>query len=167
MTISEEKFAEIVEKHQSRIRHLCKVYTKRAQDEKDLFQEILIQIWKSLPAFNGDAELSTWMYRIGVNTAISFMRKKNTRKGYYSSYQKEKERTGTNYFEHRYDVQDERAQKLYMAIDKLNVLEKAILTMYLDDFSYREIGYVADMTENHVGVKLNRIKKKLTKLIDA
>lgn len=166
MNISEEKFAEIVETHQSRIKHLCKVYTNRTQDEKDLFQEILIQIWKSLPSFKGDAEISTWMYRIGVNTAISFIRKKKTREGYYSSYQKEKDNDGTDYYEHKYSRQDERTQKLYKAIDKLNVLEKAIITMYLDDFSYREIGFVTDMTENYVGVKLNRIKKKLSKVID-
>lgn len=167
MNISEEKFAKIIEEHQSRLRHLCRVYTNRVQDEKDLFQEILIQIWNSLPSFKGDAEISTWMYRIGVNTAISFIRKKNTRQGYYSSYQKEQANEGADYFEHEYHKLDERTHKLYSAIDKLNVSEKAIITMYLDDFSYREIGFVTDMTENHVGVKLSRIKKKLSKLIDA
>lgn len=77
MNISEEKFAKIIEENQSRLRHLCKVYANRVQDEKDLFQEIIIQIWRSLPSFKGDANITTWMYRIGVNTAISFIRKGN------------------------------------------------------------------------------------------
>lgn len=166
MNLSEGKFAELIEENQSKLRHLCRVYSKNTGDEKDLFQEILIQIWKSLPSFKGEAEISTWMYRIGVNTAISFIRKKNTRQEYYSSYKKEQETKGAAYYEPEYERPDERTHKLYLAIDKLNVSEKAIITMYLDDFSYREIGFVTGMTENHVGVKLNRIKKKLSKLID-
>lgn len=165
MNISEEKFAEIIEENQARLRHLCKVYTNCAQDEKDLFQEMIIQIWRSLPSFKGDANISTWMYRIGVNTAISFIRKKKTRQDYYSSYKKEKEGEATGYYEPGYSKIDEQAKRLYEAIDKLNVSEKAIITMYLDDFSYKEIGFVTDMTENYVGVKLNRIKQKLSKLI--
>lgn len=169
MNISEEKFAEIIEENQSRLRHLCKVYTNRVQDEKDLFQEIIIEIWRSMPSFKGDANITTWMYRIGVNTAISFIRKKETRQNYYSSYKKERERGGeaTEYYEPDYGKVDEQTQMLYKAIDKLNVSEKAIITMYLDDFSYKEIGFVTDMTENYVGVKLNRIKKKLSNLIGA
>lgn len=167
MTLSEEKFAEIIEQNQSQLRHLCRVYAKSASEKKDLFQVILIQIWKSLPSFKGEAEVSTWMYRIGVNTAISYIRKKNTRLEYHTSYQKEKQSENFNYHNQKFGHQNEQTRKLYEAIDRLNVSEKAIITMYLDDFSYREIGFVTDMTENHVGVKLNRIKKKLSKLIDA
>lgn len=166
MTISEEKFAELIDQEKNRLFHLCRVYADRPQDEKDLFQEIIIQIWHSLPSFNGNADISTWMYRIGVNTAISFLRKKKTRQNYYSAFQKEKKNGVNSSYEHDYAKDDEQVHKLYNAIEKLNISEKIIITMYLDDFSYKEIGFATGMTENHVGVKLNRIKKKLSNLID-
>lgn len=165
MTINEEQFAELIDQERDRLLHLCRVYTDRREDEKDLFQEIIIQVWHSLPSFNEDAKLSTWIYRIAVNTAISFVRKKNTRQQYYSNYKSERQTKETWYSAPDVKDEDPQTRQLYEAISQLNVSEKAVVTMYLDDFSYKEIAFVTDMTTNHVGVKLSRIKDKLSKII--
>ena len=101
---------------------------------------------------------------MAINTAISFARKKKTRQNYYSKYKDEQEAKP------QYDVQrseeDERVITLFNAISQLNASEKAIITMYLEDFSYADIAFVTEITENYVGVKLNRIKKKLSNIIE-
>lgn len=165
MNISKEKFAKLIDENRGRLQHLCRVYSGQAEEEKDLFQEIIIQIWRSLPSFKGNAKLSTWMYRIGVNTAISHLRKKKTRQDYYASYEKEQKAGRKQHYTPADVEENENTQQLYAAIAQLNISEKAVITMYLDDFSYQEIAFVTGITENYVGVKLNRIKQKLTKLI--
>jgi len=99
-----------------------------------------------------------------VNVAISFQRKRKTRKKYHRKYSRE----NTPNQQHRREeeeVENERAEQLYNAISTLNASEKAIITMYLEGFSYAEIAYVTDLTENYVGVRLNRIRKKLSNKI--
>ncbi|MDZ7693475.1 MAG: sigma-70 family RNA polymerase sigma factor [Balneolaceae bacterium] len=164
MNVTEDEFAEIVRDNEDRLRHLSRVYANRKGDEKDLFQEMLIQIWKSLPSFEGDAKLSTWIYRLAVNTAISFVRKKQTRKEYGTKYRKDQQENNTHYIDPS-SQESTQLHELYEAISELNASEKAIITMYLEDFSYLEIAFVTDISENYVGVKLHRIKKKLSKKI--
>jgi len=166
VNITDEKFASIIKQNEDRLKHLCRVYADRKADEEDLFQEILIQAWRSLPSFDGKASIDTWLYRLAVNTAISFVRKRKTRQNYYDDYKKEQSsQPQDRHMPHHSD--NEQLDKIYEAISTLNASEKAIITMYLEDFSYAEISYVADITENYVGVKLNRIKKKLSNKIDS
>lgn len=165
--MSEEQFLELVEENEERFRHLCRIYADRSAGEKDLYQEILIQIWRALPSFEGSASIHTWAYRIALNTAISFVRKKRTRRDYHDRYRREKaSRRGRRHTAPDKWDEPERVITLYDAIGRLNPSEKAILSMYLEDFSYAEIAYVTDITENHVGVKLHRIKKKLSQIIE-
>lgn len=164
MNITEEEFAKIIKNNEDRLSHLSRVYADRTDEQQDIFQEIIIQIWRSLPSFNGEAKIDTWIYRLAINTAISFVRKKKTRQNYYSDYKDEKNsQEDTN---HLHDEENDKLKALYNAISELNASEKAIITMYLEDFSYSEIAFVTDITENYVGVKLNRIKKKLSKIIE-
>ena len=165
MNISEEEFANIINDNRGRLRHLSRVYARHSYEEKDIFQEIIIQIWHSLPSFKEDAKLSTWLYRVGVNTAISFVRKRNTRQQYHEAYKNEQDEHSSQNFEVSHQSNSEQLDKIYRAIEKLNLSERTIITMYLEDFSYQEIAYVTDLTQNHVGVKLNRIKNKLSKSI--
>jgi len=164
--ITEKEFTDIIKDNEERLKHLSRVYADRMDEEQDIYQEIAIQLWRSLPTFNGKANINTWVYRLAVNTAISFARKKRTRQNYYSKFKKEKgarhNMTGalTNASE------DERVVTLYDAISELNPSEKAIITMYLEEFSYEEIAFVTDITENYVGVKLHRIKNKLSNIIE-
>lgn len=164
--ISEEEFTKIIQNNRDRLGHLCRVYCDLKADEDDLFQEMLIQIWRSLPSFNGNAKIDTWIYRLAINTAISFNRRKNTRKKYYSDYKEERKAAKSNRenSSHR-SGENEQLEQIYKAISTLDDSEKAIITMHLEGFSYAEISYVADITKNYVGVKLNRIKKKLSKII--
>lgn len=166
MDISEEEFTKIIKNNRDRLGHLCRVYCDRKADEDDLFQEILIQIWRSLPSFNGEANIDTWIYRLAINTAISFNRRKNTRKKYHSDFKEERKAAKKNRENSSYrSGENEQLDKIYEAISTLDDSEKAIITMHLEGFSYTEISYVVDITENYVGVKLNRIKKKLSKII--
>lgn len=165
MNISEKEFCQIINTNSGRLHHLCRVYAEHKEDEKDIFQEIVIQVWESLSSFNEEAQLSTWIYRIGLNTAISFTRKKKTRKKYYRAYKKEQKSLEVNSAINPIEESSEKLDLIYDAIDQLNLSEKTIITMYLEDFSYKEIGYVTDLTENHVGVKLSRIKDKLSNLL--
>lgn len=165
MKITEKEFEKIIWDNESRLRHLCRIYANHEGEEKDLFQEIIIQIWRSLPSFNGNATIETWVYRLAINTSISFVRKKKTRRNYYSKYRKEKKRKRQNEKDGLKESKNEQVKTLYDAISELNASEKAIITMYLEDFSYSEIGFVANISENYVGVKLHRIKKKLSKII--
>ncbi|MDZ7716363.1 MAG: RNA polymerase sigma factor [Balneolaceae bacterium] len=165
MDFSEKEFEKIIRRNKKRLKHLCRVYANRREDEKDLFQEIVVEIWRSLSSFKGDAKIDTWIYRLAINTAISFIRKKKTRKKYHSKYHKEKD-TRKEAPEIITGEKNEKVESLYKAIEELDTTEKAIITMYLDNFSYAEIAYVTDITENYVGVKLHRIKNKLSKMIN-
>lgn len=164
MEATEQEFLDILDKNEGQLMHLCRTYAGRVEEQKDLYQDIIIQIWQSLPEFNGKARLSTWMYRIGVNTAISFVRKKTARQNYHNEYQKEKEST-TDIHTEKEKNEDKGIDALYNAISTLNASEKAIISMHLEGFTYAEISYVTDITENYVGVKLNRIKNKLSKIL--
>ena len=165
MNITEQEFSQLVADNEGRLRNLCRVYADSEADQEDIFQEILIQIWHSLPSFNGNAKIETWIYRLAINTAISFVRKKQTRQKYRSKFKEQQE------FEPNRGIifqesEDQQVVTLYNAISELNPSEKAIITMYLEDFSYAEISFVTDISENYVGVKLHRIKKKLSNIIE-
>lgn len=165
MELSKREFIRIIKENDVRLKHLCRVYAADKAGEKDLYQEIIIQLWNSLPQFKGNSKISTWMYRIGLNVSVSFVRKQQTRRKYHRAYRKEKQ-TNPN-VKYEPDEKDKtKLNQLYQAISQLNTSEKAIITMYLENFSYSEIADITQITENYVGVKLNRIKKKLTKIID-
>lgn len=164
MKINEDEFVMIIEENNDRIRHLCRAYAHNRGDEEDIYQEIVIELWHSLSSFNGDSTLATWIYRVAINVAISFKRKRKTRQKYHRAYFNEnKERKESTLDKNNNTFEDNKIDNLYNAIHALNDAEKAIVTMYLEGFTYSEIAYVVDITENYVGVKLNRIKKKLSK----
>lgn len=165
MNVDKQEFLKIIEENNARLRHLCKVYAADSSDEEDLYQEIVLQIWRSLPQFKGDAKLSTWVYRIALNVSISFVREKKTRQKYHRAYQKENE-IKSEVEAKTIDKNKMKMKQLYDAISQLNASEKAIITMYLEDFTYAEMAKVTNITKNYVGVKLNRIKQKLTQIIN-
>lgn len=166
MEIDDKQFVETIRRNEGRLKHLCRVYTDRKADRKDLFQEIVLQAWRSWDSFNAEAKVDTWLYRLAVNTAISHVRKQKTRSRYLSSYKKEKKTASQDRRPFPHQAGSHKLDQIYRAIDTLDASEKAIITMYLEDFSYAEISYVADITENYVGVKLNRIKKKISNKIE-
>ncbi len=149
-----------MQEHQALLHKVCNLYCFSLQDKQDLFQEIIIQVWKSYPGFRGEAKFSTWLYRIALNTAISDLRKQKKRV------------TGrdTSSFpagleEGSYDQeQEEQLQQLYAAIGQLTEVEKALVMLYLEDKSYDEMEEILGINQNNLRVKMNRIKEKLRKL---
>jgi RNA polymerase sigma factor (sigma-70 family) len=156
------QFAGIISQNQGILHKISSLYCNDSEEKKDLFQEILYQLWRSYPTFRNESKISTWIYRVALNTAITFLRKRKARPGQNSFTEKIP------------DIQDDSEQELldrqfkllYTSIEKLDKVEKAIIMLYLEGSSYEEIADIIGITGNHVGVKLNRIKAKLKSLIN-
>jgi len=154
----EIEFVTLVQEHQNLIHKICRLYTNSDAEHKDLFQEITIQLWKAYPKFRGDAKFSTWMYRVGINTAISLYRKSKNRIQSFSfddvSYKIPQNETYD-------DTQDQQLKSIYAALNHLNDIDKAVIFLYLEDKNYKEISEAIGISEVNARVKMNRIKKKL------
>lgn len=139
---------------------ICNVYAFSSADKEDLFQEIVVQLWKAFPKFRGDSKFSTWLYRVALNTAISDLRK-----------QKRKVDLSFPEFIPRdsADIKDENEKEeklkfLYVAIAQLNEIDRAVVMLYLDDTSYEEMESILGISQGTLRVKMNRIKEKLRHL---
>jgi RNA polymerase sigma-70 factor (ECF subfamily) len=129
-------------------------------DREDLFQEIVIQLWKAYPKFRGESKFSTWMYRIALNTAISGLRKQ---KNHITTL--EPDRLPVEIQEEAYNPQrEEQLQQMYTAIRRLSEIERALVMLYLEDKPYDEMEDILGINQNNLRVKMNRIKEKLRKL---
>lgn len=152
---NKEKFEKIIIQHRSIISKVCFLYAGEEEFE-DYYQEVLFQLWRSLPKFRGESEISTWIYRISLNTCISFIRK--DRKMKKVPLQQE-----LNFSNN--DVESKmQIRELYYLINQLNKLEKAMILLWLDEKSYEEIVAITGLSRNNVAVKLSRIKEKLKKM---
>jgi len=152
-----EKFQEDIFQHQALVHKICQMYRDTKQDREDLFQEIIYQLWKSYPQFEGRSKISTWMYRIGLNTAMATFRKPTIINI---------ELAPNAEIANSMDDTDERRERLWWAVKKMNEADRAIITLYLDDLNYQEIAEITGISENYVGVRLNRIKEKIRKLLN-
>lgn len=161
----EHKFLELVNENRNRILRVCRVYAWNSTDQDDLYQEILFQIWRSLPALKEKQFASTWLYRVAINTAISFVRKRTLRSDRVV-YVEHADLTRT--IESRQPTEEnvnDRIANLYTAIFKLDPLEKALVTLFLEDLTYEQIAEATGISANNVGVMLHRAKKKLSGLM--
>ncbi|WP_267401848.1 MULTISPECIES: sigma-70 family RNA polymerase sigma factor [unclassified Chryseobacterium] len=152
----EKTFIAFLKGNQRIVHKVCRIYTDNKEDHEDLFQEITIQLWKSFPGFKGDAKFSTWMYRVALNTAITLFKKAKrndvTTAIDVSSLRIEYE---------TYEDDEHKLKRMYQAIYTLSDIEKALIMMYLEDKSYREIGEILGITEGNARVKMNRAKNNL------
>ena len=155
------EFIELIATHQGLIHKVCRMYCDKPEDRQDLFQEIVLQLWRAYDSFKGEAKVSTWMYRIALNTAISGFRKAKRRPPIESLSERV---IALSRYEPNYD-DDEKRRFLYQAINQLSEVEKAIVMLHLEDHSYDEIAEIVGITRNYVGVKLNRIKEKLRQIL--
>ena len=154
----EIEFVTLVQEHQNLIHKICRLYTNSDAEHKDLFQEITIQLWKAYPKFRGDSKFSTWMYRVGINTAISLYRKSKRKILSYSFDDVSYKIPQTETYD---DTQDKQLKSIYAALNHLNDIDKAVILLYLEDKSYKEISDTIGISEVNARVKMNRIKKKL------
>ncbi len=154
------RFIKNVEDHIGIIHKICNIYCNNAEDRQDLFQDVMLQLWKSYPRFKGKSEFSTWMYRVSLNTALYFVRKENK----HPNIQNLDERTAIipEYDNDKSEL-DEEVKFLLKAIDKLKKIDKAIIMLYLERKSYEDISEITGFSKSNVSVKLVRIKRQLEK----
>ncbi len=156
----EAQFEKQIKEHQLLIYKVCRIYAYNDVDRQDLYQEIIIQLWKAYQTFRAESKFSTWLYRVSLNTAISGLRKKKHLIQSYEPYNLPIELGDTDYDKQ----QDENLKELYIAIEKLNETEKAIVMLYLENKTYEEMEDVLGINQGNLRVKMNRIKDKLRNL---
>jgi len=150
----EKEFVEMIQKHSQIIYKVATFYVDQTQTLDDLYQETVLNLWKAFPNFRGESAVSTWVYRIALNTCVSFFRRKKN-KPVFTELQTEIE-----------DIQEDKEliDELYRSINRLGKLERALILLYLDDKSYKEISEITGLSLTNVATKLNRIKNKLKEL---
>ncbi|HVS96950.1 MAG TPA: sigma-70 family RNA polymerase sigma factor [Puia sp.] len=156
----QDTFIELVNANRNILYKICRMYGATDPDRQDLFQEIVIQLWRSYPSFRGEARFSTWLYRIALNTAISDLRKQRRHGPAPDPEQLSIPLQDLQYASDK----AEQLQQLYAAIDRLTEVEKALTMLYLEDKSYQEMEEILGISQNNLRVKMNRIKEKLRKM---
>lgn len=152
----EDEFVRVIKKNEGLIFKITTIYTDNREDQQDLYQDIVYQLWKSFDSFRGESKLSTWMYRIALNTALTHI-KRNKRKGHSVTIDKVVLRQTELYD----TVFEERIKILYGYIHQLNVLEKGLMLLLLEGKSYTEVSEITGLTPSNVGTRISRIKTKL------
>jgi RNA polymerase sigma-70 factor (ECF subfamily) len=157
----EEQFKQIIDENSDRIMHTCRYYNPNTEDQKDMYQEILVNVWKSLDSFRGESKISTWVYRIAINTSLNFTGK---------AFRQMKLMVDKDVQNMNLLIDDDKQLKeqfetdlenLQTRLNQLSVIEKAMISLMLEDLSMREIADIIGLTENNVRVKIHRIKEKL------
>ena len=153
MTDTERQFAKTIREHKSTIYTVCYMFSKDDDEVNDLFQEVLINLWKGYESFGHRSDIRTWIYRVALNTCISLDRKKR--------------RSGTvrlamdiNLFEDR-DEDTRQVDLLHKRIQRLQPFDRAIVLLWLEDLSYEEIGQIVGISTKNVSVRLFRIREQL------
>jgi RNA polymerase sigma-70 factor (ECF subfamily) len=154
----EREFLDMIAAQKRVIYKVCYIYAKDQDDLNDLFQEVVLNLWKSFPSYRGDSTVTTWVYRIAMNTCITFLRRSNTRlqtipmtADVASLVADEEGRTG-------------QLQELYRLINRLGKLERALILLWLEERSYQEMADILGISKANVAVKLLRTKEKLKKM---
>ena len=155
--IDQQEFMGWIQENEGIIYKITRAYESNPTYQKDLFQEIIFQLWKAYPKFRREAKVSTWMYRISLNTSITYTRRKN-RQAPTSFDLPEK-------IDEEDSLKEEQIQQLYNSIRQLNPVDKGLILLYLEGKNYEEIGKIMGITSSNVGTRLGRIKTKLRNLV--
>jgi RNA polymerase sigma-70 factor (ECF subfamily) len=145
-----------IDQYKALIFKIVRAYGDTVMDQDDLFQEISIQVWRSIPAFRNESAVTTWIYRIALNTAISWVTRER-------KYRKANDAVDhiPDVLTHTHKPEDEQLTWLYKAIHALDEIDRSVALLLLDGFSYKEMAVILGITVSNVGVKINRIKKQL------
>lgn len=158
---TETTFLKLINRHKGIVYKASRIYADSVENREDLQQEILIQLWKSYQNFKGNSEFSTWMYRVAINTAITYLKKEKQRSGNHTEVP------------HHFEVQqedynpakDRQLEIFYSAVQELNPLEKAVIFYFMEGMSHKEIGNNLGLSEGNARVKLSRTKEKIQQII--
>ena len=154
----EQVFKEIFQANSKKIYHLCYGYTNDEDSANDLLQETFIKVWQNLDKFRNQSMISTWIYRIAVNSCLTYLKKEN---------RQQKDELTPNIIEnHKEDIseKEEQVKALYKCITQLEETDRLIITMVMDEVPYPEIAEISGISEGNLRVKIHRIKNKLTEL---
>jgi RNA polymerase sigma factor (sigma-70 family) len=154
----EIEFERQINEHRGLIHKVCRMYAWSEADRQDLFQEIVIHLWKAYPKFKGLSKFSTWLYRVAINTAVTGLRQQ---KDFITSYEPD---LLPVHIADDGGHEEDQWQQLYGAIAQLNEIEKAIVMLYMEDRSYEEMEEILGMSQGSLRVKMSRIKDKLRQL---
>lgn len=141
------------------------MYAQNRAESDDMFQEICIQVWRAYPQFKGDSKFSTWLYRVSINTAISWIRKEKK----HRLDNRDDEKLFGVHDDTPFYVTEEKVEQiaaLHRAIQKLNDVDRSLVLLYLEDVAYAEISEILGLTMTNIKVKMNRVKKRLKKLME-
>ena len=154
----EQEFITVIRSYERVIYKVCYLYTTPSAPLSDLYQDVVLNLWKAFPKFRKECKISTWIYRIALNTCISFIRKeKNIPEIVTLTHEAE-------WMSNEKDDFKEMLRELYRLINKLGQLDKSIILLYLEEKSYEELAEITGLTTTNVATKLNRIKDKLRKM---
>jgi len=170
MQNKEQVFNNLLTENKDRLYRLCRGFIGDSGEVDDLFQEIMINVWNNIEKFRGEAKMSTWLYRIATNTALLYRKRSNKRNqilqaglGIPSAQQYASENQLRQKIEQ--EKQLNQLNQLIQAINQLEKQDRIIITLVLEGFSYQEIAEVVGISVNYIGVKINRIKNKLSKKV--
>ncbi len=157
MKVSKNHFLKVIDEHQGIITSLCRIYYKNLEDQHDARQDVILQLWKSFPAYRGDAEVSTWIYRVCLNTILSKKRKESRRlESEPITPYHEKINTGQS-------GADDTLQLFNRVLNDFNDLDRAVIILHLEGYKNKEIGDMFALTQTNVSTRLYRIKVELRK----
>lgn len=154
----EQEFLSVIRQYERVIYKVCYLYTSPNAPLSDLYQDVILNIWRAFPKFRKECKVSTWIYRIALNTCISFIRKEKNVPEIVSLTRE------ADWLTEEHDPIHEMLKQLYQMINQLGQLDKSIILLYLEDKSYEEIGEITGLTVTNVATKLSRIKDKLKKM---
>jgi RNA polymerase sigma-70 factor (ECF subfamily) len=164
MTLAEQEqlFCQWLTAHRGLLWRVVRTFASDLSDQEDLIQDILLQLWRAVPTFRGDSKESTWIYRLAFNTALVWQRGEKRRRLKHEAFTLHAVAAGGGSASAQQSEQAVRLERLYSVIRELPRLDASLALMLLDGLSYREMGEVLGISENHVGVRLHRIRKQLT-----
>lgn len=152
---------QLIQEYHPMIYKICRVYSDE-YDFDDLYQEISINLWKGLKRYNGDSKLSTWAYRVALNTALTFQRNHSKHKNKAPLSESAVASADLNEAEEK----ERRVNRLFEAVRKLEKVDRSVMLLYLEEKKYEEIAEITGLSTSHVGVKISRAKKQLKKLLE-
>jgi RNA polymerase sigma factor (sigma-70 family) len=150
---SEDEYVRLIQAHEGIIHKVVSLYVDHAEDRKDLFQEVLLQAWKSFGSFKGQSQFSTWLYKVSLNTVLTF-RKKETRKKAVERDMEKEDRLISSENKDNHHL-------LYEMVRQLPEVDRMLISLHLDGYKNKEIAEISGMTANHVNVKIHRLKQQL------
>ncbi|MEQ8583091.1 MAG: sigma-70 family RNA polymerase sigma factor [Marinoscillum sp.] len=153
-----DEFTDLLYQNQGIVHKVCNIYFRDRLEKEDYHQELIIQLWKAFPSYHGTAKFSTWMYRVCINAAIDIMRKEK-----FQLKQVKLSEVEIDHISSADDTNQTNKEKLYSAIDKLSSIDKAIIALYLDEYTYKEISEMIGISVSNTGVKIQRIKTQILK----